>query len=295
MTSTSRYEQWDIRSSVGLTALGVAAGRAVETGRGPDALLHDPWAERFIARAQPPAPMPTTPDEAASAGEAWTAIAHFMGVRSRFFDEYFTAATDAGVDQVVLLAAGLDARAYRLSWPSACHLYEVDQPKVLEFKDTVLDEAGATAGCTRHAVATDLREDWAGALQQAGFDPSRPTAWLAEGLLPYLPAVAEEQLIDRVDELSAPGSRIAVEAIRDMTAVVNHAMFDRDFDKFGVDVRDLWNDEPRQPIDDRLRAHGWGVDIESVREATQRFGRSLDSERLQVIGDQGVLMSGSRN
>jgi methyltransferase (TIGR00027 family) len=290
---TSTYEQWDIVSSVGLTALGVAAARAVETGRS-DALVRDPWAHRFVRRAQPPVPMPTGPDEL-PAGDRWRSMADFMGIRSRFFDEFFAAATDQGVHQVVLLAAGLDVRAYRLNWPPQCRLFEVDQPKVLEFKNAVLKEFGAEAACERRVVATDLREDWAGALRAAGFDPAKPTAWLAEGLLPYLPAAAEADLFAQIDRLSAPGSRIAVEHVRDMAAVFSHPMFDDDSTRqFGVDVRDLWNREPREPADERLRAHGWTVTSETMIETAHRFAREVDADTAAFVGEHALLLTGYR-
>jgi methyltransferase (TIGR00027 family) len=57
----------------------------------------------------------------------------------------------------------------------------------------------------------DLRYDWASALLEAGFDPQAPTAWSAEGLLGYLPPDAQDRLLDTVTELSAPGSRIAID------------------------------------------------------------------------------------
>jgi methyltransferase (TIGR00027 family) len=287
---TSAHEQWDIVSGVGLTALGVAAARALETHR-TDALIQDRLAEQFVKSAQPSVAMPTSLDDNA-ASDAWRSMADSLGVRSRFFDEYFIAATEAGLDQFVVLAAGLDARAYRLNWPRACHLYEVDQPKVLEFKDAVLDKVAATTACTRHVVGTDLREDWAGALLAAGFDPVRPTAWLAEGLLPYLPAAAEDQLFDQIDRLSAPGSRIAVEHVSDMTAVVDHPLIDQSAQQFGVDIRELWNREPRRPADERLRSQGWVLTSESIGEAARRFGREFDADA--VTGEYIVLSSGSR-
>jgi methyltransferase (TIGR00027 family) len=288
----SADEQWDVVSGVGLTALGVAAARALETHR-TDALVQDRLAEQFVKNAQPSVAMPTSPDDTASS-DAWRSMADCVGVRSRFFDEYVITATESGVDQIVVLAAGLDARAYRLNWPRVCHLYEVDQPKVLEFKDAVLGKVAATTTCTRHVVGTDLREDWAAALLAAGFDPARPTAWLAEGLLPYLPAAAEDQLFDQIDRLSSPGSRIAVEHVSDVTAVVDHPMINRSVQQLGVDIRELWNREPRRPVDERLRSQGWVLTSESIAETARCFGRELDTDSDAGIGEYIVLCAGSR-
>ena len=191
-----RFEQWDVVSSVGLTALVVAAGRAVDTHRG-DGLISDPYAESFVAAANPPHPLPTRPTEPKddSEDETWQMMSGYMGTRTRFFDEYFAAATRQGIRQVVLLAAGLDTRAQRLEWPEGTVLFEVDQERMIEFKDQVLDAEGAVSRCDRRTVPVDLRDDWPAALEAAGFDRTAPTAWLTEGLLPYLPPEAQDALL----------------------------------------------------------------------------------------------------
>jgi methyltransferase (TIGR00027 family) len=135
-----------------------------------------------------------------------------MAVRTKFFDQFFLAATRSGIRQAVILAAGLDARAYRLPWPPETVVYEIDQPRVIEFKSRTLAELGAEPTVERRTVAIDLRDDWPAALRAAGFDPSRPTAWSAEGLLGYLPADAQDRLLDTITSLSAPGSRLATES-----------------------------------------------------------------------------------
>src|SRR6202000_933978 len=133
-------------------------------------------------------------------------------VRTKFFDEFFLDATNAGIRQAVILASGLDARAYRLPWPDGTMVYEIDQPQVIEFKSRALAELGAAPHSARKAVAVDLRDDWPSALLQAGFDPDQPSAWSAEGLLGYLPPEAQDRLLDTITALSAPGSRIATES-----------------------------------------------------------------------------------
>ena len=141
-----------------------------------------------------------------------------IAVRTRFFDDFFTAAADAGIRQAVILAAGLDTRGYRLPWPTGTVVFEVDQPEVIAFKTTTLDDLGAVPKATRKTVAIDLRDDWPAALREAGFDPAQPTAWIAEGLLPYLPPDAQDRLFDHITALSAPGSRLATEHM-DMTTM----------------------------------------------------------------------------
>lgn len=272
---TESREQWDIVSSVGLTALVVAAGRAVETHR-PDALIADPWAERFVEAAAPPVPLPTRPvaprDD--SDEELWQMMSGYMGVRTRFFDEFFAAAGDAGVRQAVVLAAGLDARAQRLAWAPGTTLWEVDQPAVLGFKDEVLAGAGTT--CDRREVAVDLREDWTGALDAAGLDRSAPTAWLAEGLLPYLPADAQEALLTAVHERSAPGSRIALEDFGNLAEQLSDPAFRRVSSSIGVDMASLLHDDARADPGDRLAARGWTVHHDVAADVATGWGRMFD-------------------
>ena len=212
-------DTWDIKTSVGSTAVMVAAARAVETER-PDALIRDPYAKLLV--------------EGANAGVLWEAMldpdvtakiealdeesaAHlhhmrgYQAVRTKFFDEFFLSATEGGIHQAVILASGLDSRAYRLTWPAGTTVYEIDQPDVIEFKTRTLAELGAEPTAQRRAVAMDLRYDWPSALIEEGFDPNQPTAWSAEGLLGYLPPDAQDRLLDSITELSAPGSRIATE------------------------------------------------------------------------------------
>jgi methyltransferase (TIGR00027 family) len=212
-------DSWAITESVGATALGVAAARAAETAR-PDPLIRDPYAYLLVSAAGPVwaelaggASSPYGDDERGRRLDQMSRS--YQAVRTHYFDEYFAGAVGlAGIRQVVILAAGLDSRAYRLDWPSGTTVFEIDQPKVLAYKAATLDAHGAVPAATRHAVPVDLRDDWPAALIDAGFQPRRATAWLAEGLLPYLPADAQDRLFEMVTALSAPGSRIAVEAFQ---------------------------------------------------------------------------------
>lgn len=284
-------DQWGISESVGVTALGVASGRAMETHR-EDGLVSDPYAESFVRAAADEIALPADPSEDPDGG--WAVPSAYIGVRSRFFDRALTGAASSGVRQIVLLAAGLDTRALRLIWPADTVIYEIDQRGVLDFKDGVLDEVGADAPDggtgTRVEVRVDLRHDWPAALRAAGFDPTRPTAWLAEGLLPYLPARAEADLFDRVQELSAPGSRIAVEhvgtAVDDLGSQQTIATMSR---RLGLDVRDLFYDEPRTDAAERLRALGWTVEESRAADLADRWGRPLDASVADAFGTVRLL------
>jgi methyltransferase (TIGR00027 family) len=202
-----------------------------------------------------------------------------MGVRTKYFDEYFAAATDNGVRQVVILASGLDARAYRLPWPDGTVVYEIDQPQVIEFKTTTLAGIGAQPSATRRTVAIDLRADWPTALQKAGLDPTKPTAWLAEGLLIYLPPDAQDRLFDNIAALSAPGSTIATEFVpgivdfdADRIREMSGSLRDHGLD---VDMASLVYSGERNHVIDYLRAKGWEVDSVTRTELFKQHGLTV--------------------
>jgi methyltransferase (TIGR00027 family) len=213
-------DTWDLASSVGATATMVAAARAIAS-RGDHPLISDPYAEplvravgvdvltRLATGDLSPADLDDAPGSAESGMQR---LADNMAVRTLFFDEFFLDATAAGIAQAVILASGLDSRAYRLAWPAGTTVFEIDQPDVIAFKSRTLAELGAQPTTYRRAVAIDLREDWPTALKQTGFDPTAPTAWSAEGLLGYLPPDAQDALLDTITTLSAPGSRFATES-----------------------------------------------------------------------------------
>lgn len=288
----STDQQWDIVTGVGLTALAVAAGRAAESAR-PDALIADPYASRLVAAARPSTAFPLPgvpglsegPDSSDGSGrsdgqdpqgpdeELWTATSDYIGLRSRVFDDYFQRASAAGVTQVVILASGLDTRAYRLPWPSGTVCFEIDQPAVLAFKADTLREEGAVPGCAHHPVPVDLRHDWGAALEAAGFAPSRPTAWLAEGLLPYLPPDAESRLLREVTRLSAAGSRLAVERIDDVTGLLGDPLLRERAGGFGLDLPALFPEGEREPVEDQLTALGWQLDHRSIPDSAEALDR----------------------
>lgn len=211
-TGRTDNDNWDITTSVGQTALFVAASRALEAKK-PDPLAVDRHAEAFCRAVggEWTAAVEGTDPEHPLQTEFGEAFVNFQAARTKYFDEYFARAIDAGVKQVVLLAAGLDSRAYRLPWADGTVVYELDQPRVLEFKRDTMDRLGEVPTAERREVAIDLREDWPQALRASGFDPSRSSAWIAEGLLIYLPATAQEQLFAGIDALAAPGSFVAIE------------------------------------------------------------------------------------
>jgi methyltransferase (TIGR00027 family) len=205
-------DTWDITSSVGATALFVAASRALEANK-PEPLVVDPYAEIFcraVGGEWADVLDGRAPDNKLMS-EFGRHFVNYQAARTKYFDDYFYAAADAGVRQVVIPAAGLDSRAYRLAWPDGTVVFELDQPQVLDFKRDVLTRRGEAPTAERREIAVDLRGDWPQALRQSGFDPSAPSAWLVEGLLVYLPAAAQGELFTGIHDLTVRGSHVAVD------------------------------------------------------------------------------------
>jgi methyltransferase (TIGR00027 family) len=283
-------DSWAITELVGATALGVAASRAAETA-GRDPLIRDDFARTLVSSAGPAWARLTDPELAWLDGDEHGQRVHRLGiayqaVRTHFFDEYFEDAVGAGIRQVVILAAGLDARAYRLDWPAGTAVYEIDQPKVLEYKAGILESHGAAPAAARRPVPVDLRDDWPAALTAAGFDRTQPTAWLAEGLLPYLPSDAQDRLFEMFTALSAPGSQVAVEVFR-MNSNANTGRWRRMRERLGLDVNVealTYHEPDRSDAAEWLGGHGWRVHGVNNREEMARLGRPVPED----LADEAV-------
>lgn len=274
-------DSWDVASSVGTTAVMVAAGRAMASAV-PGALVDDPFAaplvravgiDFFTKMIDGQLDLSALGDVAPERAQA---MVNGMALRAKSFDDSALASTAAGARQVVILASGLDARAYRLPWPDATTVFELDQPDVISFKTTTLAALGAQPTATRRAIPIDLRDDWPQALRDNGFDAGVRTAWLAEGLLIYLPPEAQDLLFDRITALSAPGSTIATEyvpGIVDLDAEKARAasapLREHGLD---IDMPSLVYTGPRTPVMDYLRSIGWQVTGTPRDDLFTRYG-----------------------
>jgi len=287
----SENDTWDIATSVGATAVMVALARASETNS-DDPLIRDEFAEPLVStpelagvRDQVASLYADSAEQADEFAMRQQEMVDYQAVRTHFFDDFFTAAAAAGIRQHVILAAGLDSRAYRLEWPAGTVVYEIDMPAVLEYKTATLDACGARPSTTRREVAVDLRHDWPAALTDAGFDPTRPTAWLAEGLLPFLPGAAQEAMFAALDGLSAPGSRVAVEVFgieddRRQEAEERWKELRAAREQRGQDVSfhpfELWyGNEGRPDCAAWFRRNGWTTQSVDGRDESTRLGRHV--------------------
>nr|WP_255450292.1 SAM-dependent methyltransferase [Skermania sp. ID1734] len=272
---------------MGATALFVAAARGL-AARQPDPLAVDPFAEVFCRAAgeqwsalfEPGADTSDHPLVSTAFGRNFQ---EFQAARTRFFDTYLTRAVGAGVRQVVILAAGLDSRAYRLPFPAGTVVYELDRAPVLEFKREVLAEHGAELTAQRCEVAVDLRDDWAKALQQNGFDAANPTAWLIEGLLLYLPADAQDRIFETVDALSASGSQVAIEQMDTIPADVYSQMTKPSAEAPG---RNQWAtllyNEPKSEASEWFSQHHWAANRTELADYLAELGVAVDPDAGQI-------------
>ncbi|CRZ16082.1 class I SAM-dependent methyltransferase [Mycolicibacterium neworleansense] len=276
----SDTDSWDLASSVGATATMVAAARAIASAE-PDPLINDPYAAALVRAVGVEFFTKLVDGEIALDGELAAGaelMIGIMAVRTKFFDDFFLAAVgDAGIRQAVILASGLDSRAYRLPWPDGTVVYEIDQPEVIGAKTATMTQIGATPTAERRTVAIDLREDWPTALQAAGFDPTAPSAWSAEGLLAYLPPDAQDRLFDDITALSAPGSRLATEFHPDIAANLRERgnEMSEQWRRHGLelDLANLWYDGERNSVVGYLAGSGWSVTARRRPELFTEYGR----------------------
>ncbi|OBF23277.1 SAM-dependent methyltransferase [Mycobacterium kubicae] len=289
-------DTWDLASSVGATATAVAASRAIASA-GDNALLADPWADPLVRAVGIDTFIKLVDGEIEGADDPLLnrqAMSEQITVRTRFFDDFFMQATDAGIRQAVILASGLDTRAYRLPWPADTVVYEIDQPEVIEFKTRTLADLGAQPAAQRRTVPIDLRDDWPTALREAGFDTAKPTAWSAEGLLVYLPPEAQDRLFDNIAALSAPGSRIATEHmdLRNIPADWAEKLTERSR-RLGsnINLAELFYTGDRNTAADYLSGHGWRVDVRTTEQAYAAHGFDLPDDELASFGDSSGYLT----
>ena len=282
-------DTWDLASSVGATATAVAASRAMAS-QNPNALLGDPWADPLVRAVGIDTFVKLIDGEIGQTDDPLLnrrAMNEQIAVRTRFFDDFFVQATRSGIRQAVILASGLDTRAYRLPWPAETVVYEIDQPQVIAFKTRTLADLGAEPTAQRTTVAIDLRDDWPAALVEAGFDTHQPTAWSAEGLLVYLPPDAQDRLFDNIAALSAPGSRIATEHmdLRNVPSDWAERLTERSR-RIGSDINlaELFYTGDRNTAADYLRAHGWQVDTRTTAQVYAANGFELPDDELASFG-----------
>ncbi|MEV6419235.1 class I SAM-dependent methyltransferase [Streptomyces sp. NPDC051662] len=287
-----------VEGGVGLTALLVAAARAIETHR-HDSLARDVYAEHFVLAAPASAGWPVRVQQApgGDANPLWGRFARYFGLRTRVLDDFLLRSVHAGARQVVLLGAGLDSRAFRLDWPAGRVIFEIDREGVLAFKHKVLGGLSATPKAARVPIPIDLRGDWVGALIDAGFDTAAPSVWLAEGLLFYLPSATETYLIDTMDRLSAAGSALAFEVKleKNLLEYRDSPLYTATRNQIGIDLLTLFDGEPRPDSAGDLASKGWTTSVHTPFDFTRRHGRGPLPERNDALaGNRWVFANKPR-
>ncbi|MCP2248421.1 SAM-dependent methyltransferase [Lentzea aerocolonigenes] len=259
---------------VARTAVLIAAARAQEQGH-LRRLFDDPLAAGLVEAAGSASDLN---------GVRTLAGDHFV-LRTRYFDDELLAAAKP---QVVIMAAGLDTRAFRLQWPPGTTVFELDLPELVAFKEDALHDLRAQPLCERIVVPCDLRDDWATALIRAGFDPKRPTAWLLEGLFMFLPPDAGEQVMYLVSALSARGSTLALEHVNrefrelpQMRAV---------HERFGT-MNARWQSDVEDPVE-WLGGHGWHATVTHQIDLAARHGRAVPAiTDPRKVGDARIWLA----
>lgn len=232
----------DYDAVVPFTARMMAAARARESAR-PDALFCDPFAAQLAG----------APGFAAVEQKLSEKDLAYIALRTHLFDRWLLSST---ADQVVILAAGLDTRAYRLAFTAGVKLFELDFPQVLDYKAEQLQWVRPT--CERHALGVDLTQPWQQRLLAAGFNPDRPSSWLLEGLLMYLLPDQVRGLLATVSELAAPNSQLSLDVINPLG--VDHAAY-RGYFQSGWEQPEAllsdygWQGQVLQPGDPEARFH----------------------------------------
>ncbi|KAA0021413.1 SAM-dependent methyltransferase [Antrihabitans cavernicola] len=254
---------------VARTALGVAMARARESER-PDRMFDDPLAAVFVS-ASGDSVGRNIDALAPEARQAVVAMYHWVTARTRFLDGVCAAAVDDGLDQVVIVGAGLDTRGFRLGWPADLDLFEIDRTDIFTFKEKALDDASARPTCRRHVVVADLMNDWDTTLADAGFDNARRTLWLAEGLFVYFPADDVRRLLTTITELSPPGSRFGV-----TTRSVDASTATPISNDPHAAVRALWHHTEFEIVD-WLSENGWEPTVTDPRDVLVEAGRIAPS------------------
>lgn len=251
-------------SPVGETSFWVAALRAIESER-EDRLIFDPYA-RILAGERGFAAREVAREQA---GGDDSLLVTVVAIRTRFVDDGLRAAIKGGIRQLVILAAGMDSRAFRMEFPPGFKTWELDRQEIFDIKQPLLTQWRPKTGCTRYAISVDLQEDWTAPLLESGFDPSRPTAFLIEGLLVYLEEVEVHRLLERLDKVASKGSWLATDlpGTELLESEIMAPMLKR-LEEQGTP----WKFSTRDP-EALFKSHGWNAHCATIGDEQTSYGR----------------------
>jgi methyltransferase (TIGR00027 family) len=257
----------DALRNISDTARWVAIYRAMESER-PDAVFHDPLARRL-------------------AGERGQRIAETIAFANRYswsfvartvlFDRFITESIANGADMIVNLAAGLDARPYRMTLPASLQWIEVDLPDLLAYKTEVL--AGETAHCNVERIALDLADV---AARRELFERlgtrARSALIVTEGLVVYL--APEEVVTLAADLASTPAfNRWALDMVTPALMRMMQANMGKDLQQAGAPFKFAPDEGPAF-----FERHGWKrVEVPSLLRTAARLRRLSWKMRLVAL------------
>ena len=264
-----KYDEiMSISDPVSLTARWTAAARAVESRR-EDRLFNDPFAEALAGR-QGFAFLQQVDSARRATGVTSQADNPYLTIRTRFIDDFLKGPLVASsVRQVVVVAAGLDARAYRLAWPRGTCVFELDRHEVLEAKRTVLDRLGAQPHCECRSVAVDLAHPWQEALVVSGFDKANLSLWIVEGLFPYLDEPGARGVLAQISALAKIGSTIVADVVGKSFL---ESAWTRPFLQALAAANAPWKFGCDHP-DELFRSYGWDAVTQRPGEVGANYGR----------------------
>ncbi|MFC9846315.1 SAM-dependent methyltransferase [Streptomyces sp. NPDC060223] len=289
----SEPPQSPVVDELGWTALVVAAARSIETHH-VNGLISDPYAERFVKAADATHQLPLRIEDVEQGDDdpVWGRGGRYFGLRCRAFDDFLLKANHDGIQQVVLLGAGLDMRVARLDWKPGTALHEIDRPAVHRFKRSVLAETDASTVVDHHYVPADLEEAWEDALLTSGFDRNSKTVWSIEGVVPYLSADTETRMFAAISAASAPGSRLGYEILVDQDKEELRAseIYAETKEKMGVHLSSLFNSDARPDSAEALRRTGWELSSHPVSHFTVKYGRGPEPDVHDAIEKSRWIM-----
>lgn len=196
-----------------------------------------------------------------------------IALRTAVIDEAVRTAIKDGIDQLVLLGAGFDSRAYRMPELAACTVFEIDHPATQRSKKRRIAEHSALAKEVRYAPCDFVQVSLDQALTEAGFDSARPSCWVWEGVTMYLPNAAIDETMSTIAAHAALNSVLVASYLTDSVAYRGRPLTALGTGLLAMISEPIRSGFPPGEIDSRLRTLGFDVMLNTHPfEQAARFG-----------------------